>query len=110
MFVVGDCSLIINEEINRPYPPTAQIAMQQGEVCARNIAALVRGKSELETFKFDNKGTVCSLGEDDAIGVAFGKKIVGAKASFMKKMIDNRALYMIGGASMVLKKGKFNIF
>lgn len=110
IFVVGDCSLIINEEINRPYPPTAQIAMQQGEVCARNIAALVRGKSELETFKFDNKGTVCSLGEDDAIGVAFGKKIVGAKASFMKKMIDNRALYMIGGASMVLKKGKFNIF
>ncbi|WP_162990409.1 NAD(P)/FAD-dependent oxidoreductase [Mesobacillus foraminis] len=110
MFVVGDCSLIINEEINRPYPPTAQIAMQQGEVCARNIAALVRGKNELETFKFDNKGTVCSLGEDDAIGVAFGKKIVGAKASFMKKMIDNRALYMIGGASMVLKKGKFNIF
>ncbi|MFS0637020.1 NAD(P)/FAD-dependent oxidoreductase [Mesobacillus foraminis] len=110
MFVVGDCSLIINEEINRPYPPTAQIAMQQGEVCARNIAALVRGKNELETFTFDNKGTVCSLGEDDAIGVAFGKKIVGAKASFMKKMIDNRALYMIGGASMVLKKGKFNIF
>lgn len=109
VFIVGDCSLIINEEINRPYPPTAQIAMQQGEVCARNIAALVRGKSELETFTPDIKGTVCSLGEDDAIGVAFGKKMVGTKASFMKKMIDNRALYMIGGPSMVLKKGKFNI-
>lgn len=44
VFIVGDCSLIINEEINRPYPPTAQIAMQQGEVCARNIAALVHAK------------------------------------------------------------------
>lgn len=109
VFIVGDCSLIINEEINRPYPPTAQIAMQQGEVCARNIAALVRGKSEMETFTPDIKGTVCSLGEDDAIGVAFGKKMVGAKASFMKKMIDNRALYMIGGPSLVLKKGKFNV-
>ena len=109
VFIVGDCSLIINEEINRPYPPTAQIAMQQGEVCARNLAALVRGKSELETFTPDIKGTVCSLGEDDAIGVAFGKKMVGTKASFMKKMIDNRALYMIGGPSLVLKKGKFNV-
>jgi NADH:ubiquinone reductase (H+-translocating) len=109
VFIVGDCSFIINEEINRPYPPTAQIAMQQGEVCARNIAALVRGKSELETFTPDIKGTVCSLGEDDAIGVAFGKKMVGTKASFMKKMIDNRALYMIGGPSLVLKKGKFNV-
>ena len=110
LFIVGDCSLIINEEINRPYPPTAQIAMQQGEICARNIVALIRGKNELETFEFDNKGTVCSLGEDEAIGTAFGKKFVGAKASFLKKMIDNRALYMIGGPSLVFKKGKFNIF
>jgi NADH dehydrogenase len=108
--MIGDSSLMINEEINRPYPPTAQIAMQQGEVCARNIAALVRNKSELETFTFDNKGTVCSLGEDDAIGVVFGKKITGGKASFMKKVVDNRSLYMIGGAGLVLKKGKFNVF
>ncbi|MBS7684561.1 FAD-dependent oxidoreductase, partial [Vibrio cholerae] len=26
VFMVGDAALIINEEINRPYPPTAQIA------------------------------------------------------------------------------------
>ncbi|MED3575805.1 NAD(P)/FAD-dependent oxidoreductase [Cytobacillus praedii] len=109
VFIIGDSSLVINEEINRPYPPTAQIAMQQGETCARNLVALMRNKSDLETFKPDIKGTVCSLGEDDAIGVAFGKKMIGTKASFMKKMIDNRALYMIGGPSLVLKKGKFNI-
>ncbi|WP_338000998.1 NAD(P)/FAD-dependent oxidoreductase [Neobacillus terrae] len=110
VFVIGDSSLIINEEINRPYPPTAQIAMQQGEVCARNLVALVREKSELEAFKPDIKGTVCSLGENDAIGVVYGKKLTGSKASFMKKMIDNRALFMVGGPSLVLKKGKFNIF
>ena len=110
VFVIGDSSLVINEEINRPYPPTAQIAMQQGEVVARNITALIRNKPQLETFKFNNKGTVCSLGEDDAIGVVFGKKLTGSKASFMKKVVDNRALYMIGGASLVMKKGKFNLF
>lgn len=110
VFIIGDCSLIINEEINRPYPPTAQIAMQQGEVCARNLAALIRGKEELETFKPDIKGTVCSLGEDDAIGIVFGKKLMGTKAAFMKKVVDNRALYMIGGTSLVFKKGKFNFF
>ncbi|MCD4840052.1 MULTISPECIES: NAD(P)/FAD-dependent oxidoreductase [Neobacillus] len=110
IFIIGDCSLVINEEINRPYPPTAQIAMQQGECAARNLAALVRGKSDLEEFKFDNKGTVCSLGEHDAIGVVFGKKLTGTSASIMKKVVDNRALYMIGGAGLVLKKGKFNVF
>ncbi|TKC15460.1 NAD(P)/FAD-dependent oxidoreductase [Robertmurraya kyonggiensis] len=109
VFIIGDSSLVINEEINRPYPPTAQIAMQQGVTVAHNILALIRGK-ELETFVPDIKGTVCSLGHDDAIGVAFGKKMTGSTASFMKKVIDNRSLYMVGGPSLVLKKGKFNIF
>ncbi|MFB6467544.1 NAD(P)/FAD-dependent oxidoreductase [Cytobacillus sp. Hz8] len=110
IFIIGDCSLFINEEINRPYPPTAQIAMQQGITCAKNLVALVREKTELETFVPDIKGSVCSLGEDDAVGLVFGKKLVGTKASFMKKVIDNRALFMIGGASLVLKKGKFKLF
>lgn len=109
VFVIGDCSLIINEETNRPYPPTAQIAMQQGELCAKNLLALIRANKELQYFKPDIKGTVCSLGEDDAIGIAFGKKLVGTKASIMKKVVDNRALYMIGGPSLVMKKGKFNV-
>ncbi|WP_170972059.1 NAD(P)/FAD-dependent oxidoreductase [Bacillus yapensis] len=109
VFIIGDSSLVINEEINRPYPPTAQIAMQQGVTVAHNILALIRGK-ELETFVPDIKGTVCSLGHDDAIGVAFGKKMTGSTASFMKKVIDNRSLFMVGGPSLVLKKGKFNIF
>ncbi|MCM3568149.1 NAD(P)/FAD-dependent oxidoreductase [Neobacillus mesonae] len=110
VFVIGDCSLIINEENNRPFPPTAQIAMQQGEVTARNIIALIRNMPQLETFKFDSKGTICSLGDDDAIGVVFGKKLTGMAASIMKKAVDNRALFMIGGTSLVLKKGKFNLF
>lgn len=109
IFVLGDCSLVINEEINRPYPPTAQIAMQQGETVAKNLVALLKGQTNLETFKPDIKGTVCSLGDNDAIGVVFDKKLKGTKASFMKKMIDNRALFMVGGPSLVLKKGKFNI-
>lgn len=109
IFVIGDCALMINEEINRPYPPTAQISMQQGETAARNIVKLVKGESDLETFVPHLKGTVCSLGDDDAIGVVFDKKLTGTKASFMKKMIDNRALFMIGGPSLVLKKGKFNV-
>ncbi|QGH34243.1 FAD-dependent oxidoreductase [Gracilibacillus salitolerans] len=110
VFVVGDCALVWNKEIDRPYPPTAQIAMQEAEVCAHNLIALVKG-GELEPFEFINRGTVCSLGDKDAMGSIFGgKKIFGWTASFMKKVIDNRALFKIGGVGLVLKKGKFNIF
>ncbi|OEH93987.1 NAD(P)/FAD-dependent oxidoreductase [Bacillus solimangrovi] len=110
VFIVGDCALIINDEINRPYPPTAQIAIQEAEVCAKNLASLVKGNNELEGFTPDIKGTVCSLGEDDAIGVVGDKKIFGKTASVMKKVIDNRYLYKLGGPSMVLKKGKLKMF
>ncbi|GAE94000.1 NADH dehydrogenase [Gracilibacillus boraciitolerans JCM 21714] len=110
VFVVGDCALIWNKEIDRPYPPTAQIAMQEAEICAHNLVALVKG-GDLEHFEFINRGTVCSLGDDDGMGSIFGgKKIYGWTASFMKKVIDNRALLKIGGMGLLLKKGKFNIF
>ncbi|MBK5515710.1 NAD(P)/FAD-dependent oxidoreductase [Bacillus sp. TH11] len=110
IFIVGDCALIINEEINRPYPPTAQIAMQQGYNIAHNLTVLVRGKGEMKKFAFDNKGSVCSLGHDDAMGVVMGKKLTGWKASFMKKVIDNRYLFLLGGPLLVLKKGKLKFF
>lgn len=108
VFIIGDCALMINEETNRPYPPTAQIAMQQGENVAKNLKSLISGDTTVE-FVPDLKGTVCSLGDDDAIGVVFGKKVTGKRASFMKKMIDNRALFIIGGPKLVMKKGKFNV-
>ncbi len=107
VFIIGDCALIINEEANRPYPPTAQIAMQMAKTTANNIATLNKGGSSLESFKPDIKGTVASLGGKEAIGVVGSKKIYGGTANFMKKMIDNRALFVLGGPMLALKKGKF---
>ncbi|MEK4759003.1 NAD(P)/FAD-dependent oxidoreductase [Viridibacillus sp. FSL E2-0187] len=108
VFIVGDCAFLMNEEAGRPYPTTAQIAMQQAITVAENLIALIEGKDTKE-FVPALKGTVCSLGDSDAIGEVFGKEITGKPASFMKKVIDNRALYMVGGAGLVLKKGKFNV-
>ncbi|MCM2675450.1 NAD(P)/FAD-dependent oxidoreductase [Alkalicoccobacillus plakortidis] len=105
IFIIGDCALIINEEINRPYPPTAQIAMQMAEICASNLNALING-GELKTFKPDIKGTVASLGGKEAIGAVGSRKLYGGTANFMKKMIDNRYLLLLGGVGLVLKKGK----
>lgn len=107
VFVIGDCSLIINEKINRPYPPTAQISMQQGENLAANLLRLLKGNKELTAFEYKPKGTVCSLGHSNAVGVVFGLKLKGFSASFMKKVIDNRALFLIGGVGLLFKKGKF---
>ncbi|SEI10500.1 NADH dehydrogenase [Halobacillus karajensis] len=111
VFIVGDCALIINEETGRPYPPTAQIAIQQAEQTAANLTGLIKGEDHLEPFEPDLKGTVASLGHNDAIGVVFGdKKLFGWSATAMKKIIDNRYLLKLGGLPLLLKKGKLNFF
>jgi NADH dehydrogenase len=105
VYVIGDCSLIFNAE-GRPYPPTAQIAMQQGFTCAHNLLASIRGEKK-NTFVPDMKGTVASLGKNEAIGLVFDRKIYGYVAATMKKLIDLRYLFIIGGISLALRKGNF---
>lgn len=106
VFIVGDCAFLLNEETGRPYPPTAQIAMQQGAIIAKNIKHIMNDEPT-EVFVYDDKGAVCSLGQEDAIGTAFGRKFTGKPASALKKVVDDRALYLVGGVGLTLKKGKF---
>jgi NADH dehydrogenase len=105
IYILGDCSIVMNPE-GRPYPPTAQISMQQAEVCAHNLVASIRGE-QLKNFVYQSKGTVASLGRGEAIGIVGSRKIKGGLAAVMKKVIDVRYLYIIGGIPLVLKKGRF---
>ncbi|WP_431027676.1 NAD(P)/FAD-dependent oxidoreductase [Lysinibacillus sp. LZ02] len=109
VFVVGDCAFLLNKEANRPYPPTAQIAMQQAVNIAKNIKHLMNDE-DTETFVYSDKGAVCSLGHEDAIGDALGRKYTGKTASALKKVVDDRALFLVGGVGLTLKKGKFKFF
>lgn len=106
VYIVGDCALIINEEQNRPYPPTAQMAIQHGETVSHNIVAAIR-QSPFEQFQPKILGTVASLGKNEAVGIIGKRKIVGNMASWLKKLIDLRYLYTIGGLWLVLRKGRF---
>ncbi|WP_106496807.1 NAD(P)/FAD-dependent oxidoreductase [Lentibacillus sp. Marseille-P4043] len=111
VFVLGDCALITNPESGHPYPPTAQIAIQESQTVAQNVKKLVQGTQELKHFEPKILGTVASLGHNDAIGVILNeRKLFGFKATVMKKMIDNRYLLKLGGLSLLMRKGKFNIF
>lgn len=111
VFVVGDCALIMNPASERPYPPTAQMAIQMADVAALNIKAMIEGSKKLQPIEPQILGTVASLGNNDAIGTIMNdRKLFGWSATVMKKMIDNRYLLKLGGLGLLLKKGKFNIF
>jgi NADH dehydrogenase len=102
VFVVGDCALIFNDQ-GRPYPPTAQIAVQEGEACGQNLVALVRGEL-MQPFVPQLQGQLASLGKGEGMGVVGTKKVYGSTAALMKKASDLRYLWKIGGVGLALKK------
>lgn len=108
IFAIGDVAAVMNGtgENARPYPTTAQIAMQLGEHTAKNIKLNLNGE-KMAAFSYYDKGTVCSLGSKDGIGVVLGREIKGKSAAFMKKVIDTRAVLKIGRAVLAATKGKF---
>ncbi|MET3292560.1 UNVERIFIED_CONTAM: NADH dehydrogenase [Brevibacillus sp. OAP136] len=104
VFVVGDCALIFNDQ-GRPYPPTAQIAGQEGENCGDNLVALVRGEL-MQKFTPELLGTLASLGKGEGMGQVGDKKLFGSSAALMKKASDLRYLVKIGGIGLAMKKVK----
>lgn len=109
-FVLGDCSWVWDKEADRPYGPTAQLATQEADVAANNLKALLDNRP-LEEFVFKSKGTVASLGVTDGIGTVLDDyKLRGKSAAAMKKVVDNRSLFLVGGTKLVLKKGKIRPF
>lgn len=105
IYVVGDCAIANRRDL--VHAPTAQLAYQMGEYCANSLIKKLQGKSVSKPFKFIHRGTVCSIGHTDGVGVIYGKKVVGEIAAFFKNIIENRWIFSIGGIINVIKKGQF---
>lgn len=103
VYIIGDVSHFINKESNRPYPPTAQIATQQGKLAASNVMASIR-KQSLKPFQPSIRGTLVSLGKQDAVGEIFGYRLRGRKVLGIKWLVDVSYFYSIGGLRLVFKK------
>lgn len=107
IYVLGDCAAFIGEGEERPYPTTAQIALQMGVHAGKNIKRQLKGEPT-EKFSYNYKGTLCSLGQHDAVA-AFpnGKKMQGTLASLAKKAVETKSFADLAGVTVALKKNKF---
>ncbi|MFK9090423.1 NAD(P)/FAD-dependent oxidoreductase [Bacillus salipaludis] len=102
IFSLGDCSLFMKDEKNA-LPPTAQVALQQAPVCAKNIVASIRGEL-LNTFEYHHKGSVASIGLMAAVGKVGNFRLSGLFGAFMKQVIEARYLFNLGGPSLIIKQ------
>lgn len=102
VFCVGDASYCVNDD-QTPLAATAQVAIQQAQVCGPNLAAAIRGHA-LQPFMYSHKGTVASIGSRAAVGNVFGMKITGRFAAFMKQVVEARYLFVLGGPLFMVKE------
>ncbi|EOI03048.1 pyridine nucleotide-disulfide family oxidoreductase [Enterococcus moraviensis ATCC BAA-383] len=109
VYIIGDCSAVMDKESNRPYPTTAQISLKMGEHAGKNIKAQLKGEPTKE-FTFKSLGSVASIGNSHAFGVVGKMEVKGYPASFIKKAIMDRSLFETGGVKEVLAKGRFDFY
>ena len=65
LWAVGDCAAVTDAKNGKPCPPTAQFALRQAKMLARNIHASLYGKP-LAPFHFDSLGALCVVGHHTA--------------------------------------------
>jgi NADH:ubiquinone reductase (H+-translocating) len=76
VWAVGDCAHIPDHKTGKPCPPTAQHALREGRVAARNIAAALRG-GEKKPFVFGGLGQLASIGKRVGVASIFGFQFSG---------------------------------
>jgi len=65
LWALGDCAAVSDAKTGKTCPPTAQFALRQAEVLAKNIHAQLEGR-RTRTFHFDSLGALCVVGHQTA--------------------------------------------
>jgi NADH dehydrogenase len=87
VWAVGDCAFI--PDIKNPgksHPPTAQHAIREGKIVARNIAATLLGRP-LKSFSFKTIGLLASIGRRAGVARIFGFNFSGFFAWWMWRTV-----------------------
>jgi NADH dehydrogenase len=79
VWAVGDCALVPNALDGSFAPPTAQFAVQEAKLLARNIAAVVCGGGTA-AFRYRARGMMASIGHLKGVAEVFGLPLSGLPA------------------------------
>jgi NADH dehydrogenase len=80
VWAIGDCAAVPDTaRPGQPCPPTAQHAIRQGRLVARNLSRTLRG-ARPRPFRYRTKGVVAELGHNKAVAITLGVRWRGFPA------------------------------
>lgn len=86
VWAVGDCAVVPDRRTGKPHPPTAQHALREAKVVAKNIAAAVKGDA-LTPFAFRTIGQLAAIGRRTGVARVFGFNFSGFPAWWLWRTI-----------------------
>ncbi len=86
VWALGDCAVVPDPRTGKPYPPTAQHALREGRVLARNVAAAIDGGRK-QPFTFNTIGQLASLGRRTGVAQILGYRFSGFLAWWLWRSI-----------------------
>ena len=88
IWAIGDCAAVqdVHLEEGKIVPPTAQAAIQEGHVVARNVIKTIDGETDLEEFEYKPLGQLVELGSDFAVNEVMGVRFTGVIAAIFWRM------------------------
>jgi NADH dehydrogenase len=85
VWAIGDCAAVPDPaRRGQSCPPTAQHAIRQGRLVARNVAATL-GNGRVRSFRYRTKGVVAELGHNEAVALTLGLRWRGLPAWFIAR-------------------------
>jgi NADH dehydrogenase len=91
IFAIGDIAYMQTDEYLQGHPQVAQPAIQQGEHLAKNFKNIIVGKA-MKPFKYNNKGTMATVGRNKAVVDLKNAKFGGFFAWFIWMFVHLMAL------------------
>jgi NADH dehydrogenase len=87
VWALGDCAVVPDARTGKPHPPTAQHALREGKVVARNVEAAVRGTGRRVPFTFTTLGLLAAIGRRTGVARVLGVNFSGFVAWWLWRMI-----------------------
>lgn len=79
IWAVGDCAFIINQFDGKTAPPTAQFAVREARLLARNLLRRISGRAT-EPFRYRSRGMMAAIGHMNGVADVFGIPVSGLPA------------------------------
>ena len=86
VWAVGDCAVIVNAYDRNPAPTTGQFAERQGRQVAENILRVLQGQPT-RPFSYKSLGTLCGIGERNAVAEILGVRLSGFPAWWLWRTV-----------------------